>query len=92
MCVTYEVSMCRGERGEFRDVCIDGWHVHFVCRVWFSPLSSLCFAGFCLKALCLDRFFVRDSPNQRVYFGVSISLVPIRAGVEGEVTVRVFWS
>jgi hypothetical protein len=63
VCVTDEVSMCRGEVGEFRDVCIDGWHVHFVCRVLFSPLSSLCFAVFCPKALCLDRFFVRDIPN-----------------------------
>jgi hypothetical protein len=35
---------------------------------------------------------LRDIPNQRVYFGGSVGLVPMRAGVEGERTVRVFWS
>jgi hypothetical protein len=35
---------------------------------------------------------VRDSPNQRVYFGGSVGEVPMRAGVEGERTVCVFWS
>ncbi len=33
-----------------------------------------------------------DSPNQRVYFGGSVGVVPMKAGVEGERTVRAFWS
>ncbi len=47
MCVVHEVSMCRGDRGEFAHVCIGGCDVYLVGRVRFSPLSSLCLAGLC---------------------------------------------
>jgi hypothetical protein len=47
VCVVHEVSMCRGDRGEFAHVCIGGCDVYLVGRVMFSPLSSLCFAGLC---------------------------------------------
>ena len=47
VCVVHEVSMCRGERGEFAHVCIGVSDVYLVGRVRFSPLSYLCLAGLC---------------------------------------------
>ena len=47
VCVVHEVSMCRGDRGEFAHVCIGVSDVYLVGRVRFSPLSYLCLAGLC---------------------------------------------
>lgn len=92
VCVVHEVSMCRWERGDFAHVCIVGCYVYLVGRVVFSHLSFQCLAVLCPETLCLKCYFVRAGPNQRVYFGGSVRLVCMRACVQGERTVRVFWS
>ncbi len=92
MCVAHEVSMCRGEIGEFRHVCIVWCYVYLVGRCVFSPLCVQCFDVLCPETLCLKCFFVRAGSNQRVHFGGSVRLVCMRACVKGERTVIVFWS
>ncbi len=90
--VVLEVSTCVEDKGEYGHVFIVGLDVLVLGLPCVSLLSSLYFLFFGPKMKCLDLICLRNSLNQRVYFGGRVTYVPMSGGVQWQRSLHVFWS
>jgi len=86
----FEVSTCGEDRGGCGHVRIVGCDMLFLVVASVFLQSNLCFLFFGPKMNCWDLFFVRNSLNQRLYFGGRVRDVPMGRGVQWERTVLFF--
>ena len=90
--VVLEVSTCVQDKGECGHVLIVGFDVLVGCLPCVSLLSSQLNLFFGPKTKCLDLIFLRNSLNQRLYFGGRVTYVCMSEGVQWQRSLYVFWS
>ena len=90
--VVLEVSTCVQDKGECGHVLIVGFDVLVQGEQCVSLLSSQCFLFLGPKMKCLDLICLRNSLNQRLYFGGRVTYVCMSGGVQWQRSLHVFWS
>ena len=90
--VVLEVCTCVEDKGECGHALIVVFDVLDQGLPCISLLSSQFFQFFGPKRKCLDLICLRNSLNQRLYFGGRVTYVSMSGGVQWQRSLYVFWS